>query len=76
MKSYYRFKGRYGKGEVRKVVIEYQKGKKIKTITLPKPERMMEILGRIKNNQNIKEKVDGLNPCTLGTQSEQKKGGA
>ena len=55
MKTYYRFKGRYGKQGVRKVVIEYNQGKKIKTITLPKPDDLMLILGRIKNPVKIKE---------------------
>lgn len=55
MKSYYRKKGNYNDGRS-KIVIEFIKEGKIKSCTLPKPEKMLKILGQGQVSKNSEEK--------------------
>jgi hypothetical protein len=50
MRPYYRKAGRYKDGRSR-IVIEKLINKKVKQFALPKPEKMLEILHRLKSDK-------------------------
>ena len=57
MKPYYRDKGKYKDGR-RRVCVEWRDNTRtMRTIALPKPEKMIIILDRLKNDKITKEKT-------------------
>jgi hypothetical protein len=50
MKPYFRDKGKYKDGR-RRVVIEFKIGRDLKSIALPKPEKLLKILDGLKNQK-------------------------
>jgi len=56
MKPYFRIKGRYGDGRKR-VVIEWREGRDIKSKALPKPEKLLELIGLVILDKKNKEKT-------------------
>ena len=52
MKPYFRIKGRYKDGRKR-IVIEWKDGKDIKSCALPKPEKLLKIIGQAISDNKI-----------------------
>ena len=48
-KPYFRYKGRYKDGRKR-VVVEWREGKEIKSCAVPKPEKLLELIGLSKKD--------------------------
>lgn len=57
MKPFYSIKGKFPDGRNKVVIVLKKRYRKI-TKTLPKPEKMWEILGYPKNDQKTNEKED------------------
>lgn len=57
IKPYFRTKGRYKDGRKR-IVIEWKEGQDIKSFALPKPEKLLKIIGLsiLDNKINIKRR--------------------
>ena len=52
MKPYFRTKGKYTDGRKR-VVIEWKEGQDTKSCALPKPEKLLQLIGQVKNTDNL-----------------------
>lgn len=53
-KPYFRAKGKY-KDNRKRIVIEWEEEGKTKSLALPKPEKLLKILDRLKSLEDIEE---------------------